>query len=999
MRPLRLSLAGFRSFRAEQALDFSDLGLFAIVGDTGAGKSSILEAIVYALYNKSTFSERDVKQLIALDADTMRVDLHFEVGGLRYSVTRSASRILGRASLHALRRPTEPEYRFDGEHAVSEEIRRVTGLEYGTFIKTVVLPQGRFADLLTASDGDRIKVLGELLGLEEIDRIRDSLESPYQRSRELCAALRATLEGFGIDPAGQVEALRQEHSRCEQKREHFATLRVRVAAHRDTIEASGRRAAGLDTALGILADALQSCGKVEALGATAADLRTELDSAQQRRVAAEAERAAAREAQEALQAGGLDAVSLAGSRGRLTQLAGARQALRALDAAVDSDERDLRGRGADLEMRRAMLQQGLQQKAQADVAFDEAKAASAVAITHETAGRDAYRALLASETRLADATGALESARAELQEAQTVLGVVTAAATEAENSAENARTLYERMQRSNLAAAVAHDVCAGEQCPVCRQTVPADFAAPPLSDLSESKQRLERAEKRRTKMVAELARQGERVVRYQREIEESSAVHAAAIAACDVACARAIDCRVALHVVDEAQALAVLCNERAAADEACNVQRRIVDEFVSQVSREEGSIAALGSAIARDRVRHTGDCERAVDLREGMERDRMSLPERFRPNSEISDDQLQRCAEMMKRCELDARQCAECLEQSSTESFAAVAGLREIERRWTVEIEAVVTAELARADQTLRALQVNVDRVGNETMPVRARNEPGAAIAWAAMMREWGDRYRSIVEGERSVAEQALWSAERHVVAILAEAGAASVDELDRLFQEVIANSTVLKYKLERAEENLMAARAAEEQLAGVDPLSRALEQLRRYLQSNAFKDYIMHLRERRLLGVATEILRKMTAERYAFAEGFQILDAATQLTRDARTLSGGEKFLASLALALGLVEVAAQAGGRLDALFLDEGFGSLDASFLDVAIAELAHRATSGKMIGVITHVRGIAAEIETVLRVQHLAGGSVISRLSVGERERLMDDTLASGLLEAAG
>jgi len=101
MRPLRLSLAGFRSFRAEQALDFSDLGLFAIVGDTGAGKSSILEAIVYALYNKSTFSERDVKQLIALDADTMRVDLHFEVGGLRYSVTRSASRIwVERRSMH-----------------------------------------------------------------------------------------------------------------------------------------------------------------------------------------------------------------------------------------------------------------------------------------------------------------------------------------------------------------------------------------------------------------------------------------------------------------------------------------------------------------------------------------------------------------------------------------------------------------------------------------------------------------------------------------------------------------------------------------------------------------------------------------------------------------------------------------------------------------------------------------------------------------------------------
>lgn len=146
MKPQMLTLAGFRSFRAQQTIDFSQLGLFAIVGDTGAGKSSILEAIVYALYNKTTWSERDVKQLIALDTDTMRVDFEFTVREGTFRITRAAWRG-PRPPIHALRSIVDSGYRFDGEAAVGEEVRRLTGMDYGTFIKTVVMPQGRFADL------------------------------------------------------------------------------------------------------------------------------------------------------------------------------------------------------------------------------------------------------------------------------------------------------------------------------------------------------------------------------------------------------------------------------------------------------------------------------------------------------------------------------------------------------------------------------------------------------------------------------------------------------------------------------------------------------------------------------------------------------------------------------------------------------------------------------------------------------------------------------------
>lgn len=168
--------------------------------------------------------------------------------------------------------------------------------------------------------------------------------------------------------------------------------------------------------------------------------------------------------------------------------------------------------------------------------------------------------------------------------------------------------------------------------------------------------------------------------------------------------------------------------------------------------------------------------------------------------------------------------------------------------------------------------------------------------------------------------------------------------------EEACSRRAVLADRLTRAEADLVTARECESRVSTIEPLLRALEQLSRYLQNNEFKDYLMRRRERHLLGVATDILRRMTDDRHAFAERFQILDGLTQQTRDARTLSGGEKFLASLAVALALVEIASQASGKLDALFSDEGFGSLDGAALDAAVAELAARASFGKMIGIIT-------------------------------------------------
>jgi hypothetical protein len=114
-------------------------------------------------------------------------------------------------------------------------------------------------------------------------------------------------------------------------------------------------------------------------------------------------------------------------------------------------------------------------------------------------------------------------------------------------------------------------------------------------------------------------------------------------------------------------------------------------------------------------------------------------------------------------------------------------------------------------------------------------------------------------------------------------------------------------------------------------------------LADGRFVGYVAQRRQQALLGVASELLAGLTGRRYGFAADFQIVDRLTGQPRSTRTLSGGESFLASLTLALGMVELAGRAGGRLDAVFLDEAFGGLDTTSLDAAIDALETRAAAG--------------------------------------------------------
>ena len=166
MRPIRLVIEGLRSFRAPVTIDFGDRDHIAIIGDTGAGKSSILEAITYALYGKTTFSSQANQELMNDTSTRLRVVLRFRVSGEEWEAARTLRRAGDNtvggvtATLQRLDADGEPVEIVEQVTPVNDRVAALIGLNRDAFLRTVVLPQGRFARLLVEdSPADRSIIL------------------------------------------------------------------------------------------------------------------------------------------------------------------------------------------------------------------------------------------------------------------------------------------------------------------------------------------------------------------------------------------------------------------------------------------------------------------------------------------------------------------------------------------------------------------------------------------------------------------------------------------------------------------------------------------------------------------------------------------------------------------------------------------------------------------------------------------------------------------------
>lgn len=196
MKPIKLSIEGVFSYRTRQEIDFTKLsseGIFGIFGNTGSGKSSIVEAIIFALYGKIERVSGKQIDLINLQSNKAVIDFEFEVSGKAYRVvvnlTRTSS---GHSTKKLFYQKQEGQYRAMEEKISGEQL---TGLSYDNFCRVVIIPQGKFQDFLTLTSGERTKMLKEIF---------PSLKK-YDLSNTL-RAMREETEGMQKEKMGQLNS-------------------------------------------------------------------------------------------------------------------------------------------------------------------------------------------------------------------------------------------------------------------------------------------------------------------------------------------------------------------------------------------------------------------------------------------------------------------------------------------------------------------------------------------------------------------------------------------------------------------------------------------------------------------------------------------------------------------------------------------------------------------------------------------------------------------------
>ena len=294
MRPVILDMNGFASFRAETRVDFTDADFFVLIGPTGSGKSTVIDAMTFALYGSVPRWDRKGMVSLALAPTTARgtVKLVFEVGDQRYVAARELRRVGSRVSQRGatlerllqrggLAGPGEPTEPLAKDSAVTEAVAGLLGLSYDEFCQCVVLPQGKFAAFLHAQAGDRRDILLRLLGAEHF---RKMMELANQRARE--AGQRATTLDDTL--ATLADATPAAVSAAQTAETALVTLGSRVAEALPGIQAANEKLTAAEQELARLdrERAALICVRVPAEAAALdADLAASLASLEQARAA------------------------------------------------------------------------------------------------------------------------------------------------------------------------------------------------------------------------------------------------------------------------------------------------------------------------------------------------------------------------------------------------------------------------------------------------------------------------------------------------------------------------------------------------------------------------------------------------------------------------------------------------------------------------------------------------------------------------------------------
>ncbi|KAD3436313.1 AAA family ATPase [Arthrobacter yangruifuii] len=1019
MRIHRLEMQAFGPFADRQVIDFDELGahgLFLLNGPTGAGKTSVLDAVCFALYGTVPGARQQGRRLRSdhADQDTApEVVLEFSSGERRFEVVRSpqwerpARRAGGKSTVTEQAKTLLQEF-IDGawvqkssrNDEASAEITELLGMNREQFTRVVMLPQGDFAAFLRADAASREQLLQQLFGtsrFEDIERrlktelaeATDRFEAAQSRSetvllraRDEIRRYRSELSGSG-EGSGEAGEDAVEPEEGEAELEQFrAELGFRTAAARKELtelhtardraekhlqEFEHRRARGLALQQLIREEAEHARAEAEIEPQRAA-LQTHAAASvlagNVRTAEAAAQRAAARrtEAGDALQelAGHALAPAYDVHPDAGTPLPDG------LEARVGADLAAARAALEDEERTDALLARAGTETEAAEGSRDQAAAAAAVLTSLRTeqtelAGEAAELGRLAEgETRAETALAAAQELVATISgyaEATARAEATGTAAADARQDYQDLRQAWQDLLQARLdqaAAELAQDLADGAPCPVCGGLEHPRPAQLPDGEAPATREAEQEAKAR--------AARAEAAYDEARQLAAAAAEEAAALRARG----GAGDADSAQEKLDAART--GLEQARSAARALADAERRLseigAELAAADSTRSESLIAAAQAdsraAAARDQAAELS--ERIAAALQGFG----SISERVRALTAFTE-----LAAAAREAAGAAAAAADESERADTELEAALAGTA-----FTTAAEVTAALLDARTAEAYAAAVSDWEDQGRRLLVRReaqATAEPEDAAGEPPAVPDEED----VAEAAEQAAEIRKAQEEAAVLVRLLEGSAVRLAEYSVELEEALRRTAPL-----RARRDLLQSVTDTARGAGENEYKMTLS------------TYVLAARLEQVAAAATERLAAMTGGRYALVHsdsksgnrkaglGLHVTDEWTGQRRDTSTLSGGESFMASLALALGLADVVQQeAGGvNIETLFVDEGFGSLDEQSLEQVMDALEGLRDGGRVVGLVSHVAELKQRIPAQLQILKGRNGSTV-RYSAGD------------------
>ena len=918
MRPLKLVVSGFTCFKDIQTIDFANLELFAILGQTGAGKSSLLDAITFALYGVTPrLGRNDVTALIAQGATGLMVSLEFEVGPQTFRASRVKSSAAKETQVRFER--LEPSGWVTAVEGVkikdtSAAIEAVIGLDFKGFTRAILLPQGEFDRFLRGNASERRELLKGLTNLDQLEKMREMSSERAKGFKAKSDAIKTLLEGeyasVTSEALEQIEAellrleadlktaqalLETNRTQLEEAREVTrivqelerarANLRSLTAQAGD-LEANRERAAVARRAANVLPrfEAFERAQRALKIAESDLEKRvTARDLAQKNFDRAEESHDAAREAAEAIPKLEVRLDSLIEARERLKRL-------RALGGRLEMAEEGFvwnEDRFSRLEGLRAQLPV----LARFDADLNDLE-------REEKTSNERLRKL---ETETDKLNQQLETCKNE--------GV---SAGKTANASKLARAAAEKDNR--VAAALA-GVQVGDPCPICGTTLK---KLPDLeqNNLTEIVLAQEQAEANLRELRDEYARIKAELAATNTNLNRSRQEHE-----------RFAEKRTRLEH-DRVNVLEVFAAELGTSE---NIEAKLKQARGDLLAGLAFEVSTLTGGLDPEEAARDAQTEKK-NLQTKLESARENWTN-AKANVTQSKDALETARETSSSRETETKERGTEIEQALTaNNFANPNEARQA---------SLSESEIERLEQS--------------------------GLEHAKKTGELQARISNLLENQRgrSIEADQLESLEQHV------------RELERSIRDGNANQGRLEQQRREISTRKKRANELQRDKGKLDKQYDTYAALTNELRSDNFQEYMLAQLQHDLLARASTMMREITRERFTLQliDGeYAVLDNWNALEpRSVRTLSGGESFIASLSLALALSDELA-GSKALGALFLDEGFGTLDPEALDAVAGVLETIQTQGRMVGIITHVQALAERLPNRLIVEK---GPVSSRV----------------------